>query len=193
MDFIQIADDILNHKILFLPNKNKTYRIYEIEMYYCNDQHKDLYTHCHPLQLENGSFYLHRLPNKVSFKEGTYKCMDYTLGDKNTNTYFGVLIRAMIDVQTGEFYAGPCICVNQLFSHYQENDSSMTSKLFSEKYNINEEFKLLPCTLNILPLLHGPRIGLNNEKYPEFRNKNYRFVTYTKYIKEKNTVNPITS
>jgi hypothetical protein len=188
--FVLLAECILNKKILRLLGPKKQFRITEIEFYYCDETHKDLYTHRHPLQLKNGEFYLHRLKNGISFKEGTYKCMDYTMGCEETGTYFGILIRSMTDLDTQKRYNGPCVCVRHLFSFYGEN---LKSSEFSTRYDINTEFVLKDCdTLERMSLKCGTRIGLNADSYPEFYKKKYRYVSDDHGVKEKRKLTEMT-
>ena len=143
MNFIQIANDILNHKIIFLPNRNRGYRIYEIEIYNCNNKRKDTNDEeFHSLQPENNTFYLHRLSEATSSLRK--ECLNYV-----TEGNIGILIRAIVDVRTGKTYTNSRISINELFSNY---GNDMTSTLFSETYNINDEFKLIPYALNIMKL-----------------------------------------
>lgn len=44
--------------------------------------------------------------------------MDITFGDKETKTYFGILIRSMQNIDTNKFFTGYCICVNELLKYY---------------------------------------------------------------------------
>ena len=43
----------------------------------------------------------------MSFKAGTYKCMDLTFGRGN-GIYGGILIRAMMNLNSKEYIEGPC-------------------------------------------------------------------------------------
>ena len=43
----------------------------------------------------------------MSFKSGTYKCMDLTFG-KGKGVYGGILIRAMMNLNSMEYIEGPC-------------------------------------------------------------------------------------
>jgi hypothetical protein len=175
--FNTYAQKILNNSILVI--KDKRYRICEIEMYYCNDKHDDKYTHCDELQLEYNKFYFHRFRNKT-FKCGTYKCMDITYGNKETKTYFGILIRSVKNIDTNEFFTGPCICVNEFLGQYDCKEF----KEFVDKYDVNVEFNLIEQKITEEKIFIGPRVGLG-EKYPEFKEKKYRYATNIKFIKKQ--------
>jgi 3-methyladenine DNA glycosylase Mpg len=175
--FKEYAEKLLNNTILEV--KNKKYRICEIEMYYCNDDHPDKYTHCDDWQMKFNKFYPHRFKNKV-YKAGTYKCMDIAYGDEKTKTYFGILIRSIENIETNEFFTGPCISVNEILSNY----SMKEFKEFMEKYDIDKEFTLKTKKLDHEDIYTGPRVGLG-DKYPEYKEKNYRYAIKTKKIKKQ--------
>lgn len=175
--FKEYAEKILNNTILKV--KDKKYRICEIEMYYCNDEHPDKYTHCDVLQMEHNKFYPHRFGNKT-YKSGTYKCMDIAFGDKKTQTYFGILIRSIENIDTNEFYTGPCISVNEILSNYDMKEF----KEFMEKYDIDKEFLLETQKLDHQDIFIGPRVGLG-DKYPEYKEKKYRYAIKIKKIKKQ--------
>jgi hypothetical protein len=182
--FNHYAEKILNNSILKIQDKE--YRICEIEMYYHGRDHEDNYTHCDELQLKFNQFYPHRFKNG-SYKVGTYKCMDITYGDEVNHIYFGILIRSMKNIETNEFFTGPCICVREILNNF--NCSEFTH--FFDNYIINE-FKLIDTKLEHHNIFIGPRVGLSN-KYPEFKDKKYRYATHIKYIKKQKKFEPLTS
>lgn len=175
--FTKYAKKLLNKKILVV--KDIEYRICEIEMYYCNDIHPDKYTHCDEMQMEFGEFYPHRFKNGT-YKAGTYKCLDIAYGDKETKTYYGILIRSIQRIDTKEFFTGPCVCVRELLSKYDMNEFAE----FIEKYDINKEFKLKKKEMTKEKIYIGPRVGLG-DKYPDYKEKNYRYATNIKLIKKQ--------
>jgi hypothetical protein len=148
-------------------------------MYLHNHIHPDKYTHCDVLQLTYNKFYPHRFNNKT-YKNGTYKCLDYTFGDFESKSYFGVLIRSIENIDTKDFFTGPCVSVNELLSNYGETEF----KPFMEKYDIDQEFKLEDYDFDSEEIYIGPRVGLG-DKYPDYKNKNYRFAIKTKQIKKQ--------
>lgn len=174
--FNDYADKLLNHSILSI--KNKKYRICEIEMYYHCKNHLDEYCHKNSLQLEFNQFYPHQFKNGT-YKVGTYKCMDIVFGDKNTNTYFGILIRSMLNIDTNEFFTGPCICVKEILSNF----ACIEWNQFFDKYTLNE-FRLIGKNLNKEQIYVGPRVGLS-EKYPEFKDRKYRYAIIINKIKKQ--------
>ena len=114
-DFRSIADLLLNKTLL--NTKTKAFRICEIEFYLHDPAHKDEYTHCSKDQLRFGTFYFHKFKNG-GFKEGTYKCVDLTLGSSERQRYWGVLIRSIYDLNKKEFIEGPCRSVTRIFEEY---------------------------------------------------------------------------
>ncbi len=125
-------------------------------------------------------FYAHRFKNGT-YKVGTYKCMDIVYGNKKKNIYFGILIRSIEDIETGEFYCGPCVSVNKLLGYYKVKEFND----FFEDYNIDEEFTLEETDdLDYEDIYVGPRVGLG-DKYPEFKNKEYRYAIKIKKIKKQ--------
>ena len=182
-DFETIANLVLNKIILNV--KNNKYRICEIEMYLKNDTHPDLYVHSNSDQKSFGKFYFHKYWNGV-FKSGTWKGLDIVLGTKDK--YFGILIRSIMNLETGEFIEGPCRSVNEILNQFNCLD---VAELFATEYNgikqigLDDE-KLNLSTANDLnkeSIYKGPRIGLS-DKYPEYQNLFYRYATNIKKIKK---------
>lgn len=182
-DLQDIAKIILNRTKIV--SGGKSYRICEIEFYLRCDNHKDEYTHCNKDQLKYGRWYFHQFANG-SFKAGTFKGMDLTLGDKDNNKYLGILVRSLYDMDMNIMIKGPSNCVNELIgNHNESNVKDFMSKVYS-----NVGLRTLPTkktTKNKYIYLrdyihredneiyHGPRIGLS-DKYPVWRDINYRFV-----------------
>jgi len=177
MDFDKIAYNLLNKVVL--NSGSNLYRICEIEMYCYSELHPDLYVHRVEDQKTNGKFYFHKFSNGT-YKAGTFKGLDITYGDEKT--YFGVLIRSILNLKTRELTEGSCNCVNELIG-------GITVKEFMSKFDgiisiDNKDFGLIDYKLPIKPLYHGPRIGLS-DKYPEFRDRDYRYAIYIEHIVKK--------
>jgi 3-methyladenine DNA glycosylase Mpg len=196
-DFDQLAHHILNDLILVIDPPSsvedgkmiKKFRICEIEMYYRNSAHPDEYVHGHRNQLNHSHFYFHRY-NNGSYKAGTYKGLDITLG--NENLYFGILIRSIEDTETNEFIEGPCRVVNKLLDSFGvENVKEFMDKFFPGIDQIDIFNPLLhlaePTADTPFPeerIFRGPRIGLS-AKYPEYRNRPYRYAIKTQKLKKE--------
>lgn len=182
-NFDVLADIILNHTVL-VANQT-TFRLCEIEMYYCGTEHNDKYVHCSMEQSMNGRFYFHKY-GTGTYKSGTYKGLDITLSP-NSQTYFGVLIRSIYNQNTGQFIEGPCRCVNELLSHF---DCTEVSQFVKDKevplkiYDTTYGFHLTHTQLPEETIYHGPRIGLS-DKYPDYRDRHYRYATMIHQLKKK--------
>jgi hypothetical protein len=174
------ADKLLNGTILEVLEKK--YRISEIEFYYYEkDIHEDEYAHRDDLQLENGKFYPHRINGK-GFKAGTYKCMDITYGDRVRGIYFGVLIRSIRDLATGEFFTGPCVSVNEILRNFEATEwKELDGDVISF---VNEHFLLKDMAFPPSSIFTGPRVGLS-DKYPDFKDREYRYAIDVREIKKQ--------
>jgi hypothetical protein len=182
--FNDYAEKLLNETLLCV--KGKKYRICEIEMYYHGKDHLDEYTHKDTMQMEFGKFYPHRFKNGT-FKSGTYKCMDIAYGDKKNKIYFGILFRSIQNIETKEFFCGPCVSVNELLKLYDCNEF----KDFVGTYDIDKEFVLEKAKLPKEDIYIGPRVGLG-DKYPDFKMKNYRYAITIKNIKKQKIFEKLT-
>ena len=182
-DFDKLANYILNNITI---NSNGTkFRLCEIEFYYYNETHKDEYVHKSLDQKQYGKFYFHKFHNGT-FKAGTFKGLDIVLG--RSNTYFGVLIRSIKNIDTSEFIEGSCNVANKLLSYF---NVSNVKELFVQHYPdveqisiTDDKLKLEKITLDLEPVYCGPRIGLS-DKYPEFKDKNYRYAICIDKIKKQ--------
>lgn len=179
----ELSTYILNKIILRI--KDQCYRICEIEYYIYCDEHKDAYTHQNNDQLEFGKFYFHKYKTG-GYKSGTYKGMDITLGDKERNVYFGILIRSIYNLESKEFIEGPCRTVNKMLELFGKPDvkAFMVGKQQLSMDDPQNEVWLEEFNLPEEDVYQGPRIGLS-DKYPEFRTILYRYATMIKSIKKE--------
>lgn len=187
--FNDIADVILNRTVLC--SNTKRYRICEIEFYYHGDNHEDQYTHQSDEQKMRCKFYFHKYHNGT-YKSGTYKGLDITLSP-NDQTYFGILIRSIYDLDGKKFIEGPCKSVDELLSQFNfqtvnqfVEDKDLPLDIYEEENGIYlrdaEDDELREKTI-----YKGPRIGLS-DKYLNFKAKKYRYAIMTKQLKKgKNT------
>lgn len=182
-NFNQIANLLLNSTILHV--KGKSYRLCEIEFYYCGSEHKDLYTHSSDEQKMHGRFYFHRYRNGT-YKSGTYKGLDITLSPSDS-TSFGILIRSVQDRETGEVTEGPCRTVNLILEQFncQTVDQFMIGKVCPLQIDDPSHQLYITNTseLNQEPIFIGPRIGLS-DRYPEYRDRPYRYAVMIHSIKK---------
>lgn len=183
----EIADKLLNKTILI--SGNKSYRICEIEFYLHYDEHKDEYTHKNDDQLDYGKWYFHKFGNG-SYKGGSFKGLDLTLGNRTSNKYCGILIRTLCNIDDDSAICGPSNSVSDLIGqHYEssvkkfmENKQSPLSVLSDEnnKYIYIKDYEFP----NNEDIYCGPRIGLS-DKYPIWKNVNYRFVICKNKVKKQ--------
>lgn len=185
------ANTILNNTHICVTGNDgnvHTYRPTEIEFYYNGEGHKDHYTHGNADQLTKCKFYFHKFASG-SYKSGTFKGMDITLSPDG-KAYYGVLIRSVMDVNTGEFIEGPCRVVNKflcLFGFTSVAQFVKDKTIPLDIYDTPEIHVIHDCIKqdDTEPIYKGPRIGLNNDKYPDWRKKNYRCAIYIKKIKKE--------
>jgi len=197
-DFQWIANYLLNNCIL--KSNNTMYRFIEIEFYLRNKNHYDTYTHCHKDQLLCNTFYFHKQWRSQTYKSGTFKGMDLVFGDEQTDTYFGILIRSMIELGINEqnfFYQkdviiGPCNCVNKILKDYElQSINELTMNKSLNLFNNERNFILINYPFINEEIYYGPRIGLSY-KYPNFQHQYYRFVIFPELMKrEKKSLIPI--
>jgi len=182
-NFNDIANKILNERVLSV--NGKLYRIAEIEFYLHNENHPDTYVHCNQDQLLHKCFYFHKFGNGT-YKGGTFKGMDITFGDESSDTYFGILIRAIYDIEEKQMIEGPCNTVNRILSDLQYDSiidftKNKTIMINNKKLSLIKDKNLKEKTIWV-----APRIGLSN-KYPEYRQNLYRYVIYKNLIKKEKT------
>lgn len=154
-NFQRIANDLLNNWVLNV--EDALFRIAEIEFYYKGENHIDSYIHSHDLQRHKGKWYFHG------------SGIDITFG--NETSFGGILIRAMVNIQSKEYFYGPLVCVQELLRNFPT--------IFNTKIN----FGLIPAEKGQLfyeKLIRAPRVGLKPENNPEMWNKFYRFLIMPK-------------
>jgi len=195
--FYAIADIIMNYHLLRVDTNY--FRICEIEFYLKSEIHPDPYTHCNADQLKYGTYYFHRHPNGT-YKSGTFKGMDITLGDEVSGSYFGILIRAVYNIQTEEFIEGPCNTVNAILKCLElDSIESLTDNTSLNVWENSSNLILQPIKRSnsksddkvpYEEIFYGPRIGLG-EPTTEFHHiyvdAPYRFVIMKDQIKKKKT------
>ena len=182
--FSKIAETLF-HNYQLIINKKK-FRLAEIEFYLNSKNHPDTYTHNDLDQLLNNCFYFHKFKTGT-YKAGTFKGMDITFGNAESKSYFGILVRAIIDLETNEIVEGPCKVVNKILELYGcDSIMDFTTGNNLNIFKNNHKFILQKVKLSAQEMYHGPRIGLST-KYPDYQNSNYRFVIHKEKIKKKKT------
>jgi len=180
---------------------DQTYRMLEIELYVCNDKHKDIFTHCHKEQGNMLTWYFHQMSEKEhSYKGGTFKGLDITCGGNgegsegnNKKNYGGILIRSIMNETTNDVIEGPCNVVNELLKQVKCNS---IRELVIDKFNNN-----LSCIEHSLlkveekhydadDMYVAPRIGLsmkgyNTDEKQNYVDKNYRYIVFKDKVKKE--------
>lgn len=177
LSFIFLAHLLLNCCLISLNESE--YSLAEIEFYYYSPDHLDPYPHKNSEQLKSKTWYFHKTGN--SYREGTYKGLDISLGD-NKN-YGGILIRSLKNMKTGEVVCGPCCCVDELLKVVKIDnvgkfvENCVGNNIFDGKLRLK-----LNTTKCSIPILSSIRIGLNLNKrnvdynlQVDFLFKNYRY------------------
>jgi hypothetical protein len=180
-NFSEIADSILNHSVLLI--NEQLYRIVEIEFYLHCECHPDHYAHRDVDQLQYSGFYFHKHQNNT-YKNGTRRGMDLSLGNIESKKYCGILIRSLLNLSTGILTEGPCLCVNKILEEYKSNS---ILEFVNSKYEF--PLKIIDYKLQSEPTYAGPRIGLQSKtssivKAQEYVNRAYRFLTHKHKIKK---------
>ena len=194
MNLKEVVNNFLNAQVLVLNLTDTSpkieFRLTEIEFYLYSVTHPDPYTHRAEEQKYKNRFYFHKFSNGT-FKSGTWKGLDICLG--NGDSYFGALIRSITDIGTGRPIEGPCLTVNRILDHFGSgNVREFIDKVFGGKldFDIYDESKPVHLRrssgLQQETIFTGPRIGLSN-KWPEFRDRHYRFCIYRDRLKKKKT------
>ena len=186
-NFDDIADNFLNKT--YLKCNSSVYRICEIEFYLLSNDHTDKYTHQHPNQQRYGRWYFHRYLNG-SYKSGTYRGLDLTLGSKKNNQYCGILIRSIYDIANDKMIEGPCRTVNELLSKcgYDNVKDFMADKqvpLSAIRSKNNRHIYVRDThDLDTEQSYTTDRVGLS-DKFPEWRDSNYRYLIKPIMIKKQ--------
>lgn len=183
-DFESIANILLNES--YLKINNIKYRLIEIEFYLRNHLHPDMYVHANSEQKLKYKYYFHRFANGT-YKGGTFKGLDIVLGDDGTDTYFGILIRAILNTETDILIEGPCNVVNHILNMYEYDrilDLTANESISIRKNDDN--FILRSSTMfDSVQMYSGPRIGLSGTK--KYVDSPYRYCIFQNRIKKQKT------
>jgi hypothetical protein len=171
----------LLESLLLLNHRRAVIR--EIEWYFSSPQHPDPYPHRHPEQRRQHGWYFHR--QGPSFRGGTYKGVDFTVGGSEEVECNSFLIRCL-ELDSGELIEGPSRCVDYIL---QELECTTVAEL-SEKVNRVDAFdeqnplRLVPRDKPLdEPILATARVGLSlkraeqHAEMPRFFGSLYRFIT----------------
>ena len=128
-------------------------------------------------------FYFHQYANGT-YKSGTWKGMDLTFGNVEQNIYYGILIRAIYDIDRSVYIEGPCKSVNYLMDQLSVQTVKELADLAQSEFKVVYDEHIQKYSIS-----HAPRIGLS-DKYPEYKDKLYRFVIMNHIKKEKSKLIP---
>jgi hypothetical protein len=181
--FDEIADSLMNNHVLIIGKKR--FRIAEIEFYLKSDLHNDQYTHSNDDQMVSNVFYFHKFKTGT-YKGGTFKGMDISMGDGDTKTFFGILIRSIYHIKSDTLIEGPCKVVDKILElNKSDHLNNFTGGKLLSIYDNEHDFILRKKKdLDQCELYYGPRIGLSN-KYPDYQKLNYRYTIFPKMIKKQ--------
>lgn len=154
VNFHRISDELMNN--FQISAGNEEYRIAELEFYWHSTYHKDPYVHKNERQKTTSEWYFHG------------SGMDITFG--NDESYGGILIRAISDINTGEYYYGPIVCVSKIFS--------TIGNVFNPSFELKIEPKKHKWERQ--EILMGPRVGLNPVHSQKFYEAPYRHLIFPK-------------
>ena len=182
----------------------KSYRIVELEYYYSSPEHPDPYVHLDSHQSHWMCWYFHR-QNGKSYKGGTYKGLDITIGDigspiestKSSHSRSkdvgggagGLLIRSIVNIETGEVIQGPCKVVNELLTSHNSTSLSV-HELVGELQNAalsdslpvpiasQDRLTFQRIKSNGEKILCSPRVGLTFRRVTPLVGKEYLMAPY---------------
>jgi hypothetical protein len=172
-----IGSKIINNFLINSSITNKDYYITDIEFYISSPIHtidKDIttnreITHCHPRQLEKEIYYIHRIGHKSdSFSLIQGAGIDLCFGDVSSNTFIGILIREIKDVQTDEIFHVPqkvlktLLNLPVLYGEYKEKFITLAKEIESETIFSKSNPLFIKKSLNNLQTEQTKRVNVNN-------------------------------
>lgn len=176
--------DLLQKKSLLIAGE--LHRLVEVERYHYSEEHRDDYVHCHPDQQEKNGIYFHCLNKnleKRGYKGGTFKGMDLVVS-RDGEEFYAYLVRS-IQLPSGEVISGPCKVVNYILEKCQKKNILELTKGQLLRYVRDEKdeqvLELVDWDYPAEEMWVGKRIGLSG-RYPEFKDKEYRFVILKKHV-----------
>ncbi|KYG77159.1 hypothetical protein [Roseivirga echinicomitans] len=152
-DFKRIASDLMNNCLLQVSEDS--FRIMDIEFYYYSELHKDPYSHKNQKQLTSNEWYFHG------------SGLDITFG--NGESFGGILIREIQEMNTNNYFSGPIVSVSRILSSIKQLE--IRELKFGLIKNNN------PFSSD---LFQAPRIGLNKAHDEDYHSRPYRFLVEPK-------------
>lgn len=179
--FDALAQEILNAHTFRI--RHSFYEITEIEFYVYDDIHTDANSHATPMQKTSLKMVFHT--HGPSFKEGSYKGVDISMGNKNR--YGGILIRGLKALKDNRLIDGPSKVVDEILLQYKE--SKVRDLLEHIDVDIDgNDFELVSKVNDKIELFKCPRVGLslkkNSEKKISYLLRDYRYLKYPELSKK---------
>ncbi|KAI9496526.1 hypothetical protein BDB00DRAFT_785602 [Zychaea mexicana] len=108
----------------------KRYTMLEVEAYLTapNHGHADPYCHGHPRQKRAGYWFFHMAGMSDSFRGGSRKGVDITVGNPDHDSAGGMLIRAVLNQSTGSVIEGPSLLVDEILRVCKHKDLKSLTK-----------------------------------------------------------------
>ena len=162
-NFSSIASQLINQYILNINSHH--YRLAEVEFYYINADHPDVFCHGDTLQSQPGLWYFHRAGGKT-YIENSFKGVDISIGDKTG--IGGILIRSLASYPEGKIIEGPSKCVDLILRHTGHTSvRNLVEELEQTKLSVFDPKSKLHLSLETLkyqPVYATPRVGLSLKK-----------------------------
>lgn len=173
--FRALAERLFGEAVLIVGDKS--YYLVELELYLDPDP----YIHADARQIDTtGKWYFHR-QNGKGYKGGTFKGVDLTCGPVGVGG--GILVRAVVDADTGDFTEGPCKVVDLILAETGYPSVQSLARALPGGEDAPDAFSAWgPFRLDLdSPQEFGtavcaPRVGLSN-KYPPYRDLPLRLLT----------------
>jgi hypothetical protein len=182
MDFGRILSLLSSTDLLV---NGAVHRFAELEAYYHGPGHLDPFTHCDPLQRENGRWYFHR--SRGQYRGGSFKGLDLTFGDGTA--YFGVLIRSIV-APSGAVIAGPSLAVDHLLAQTQvQSVGALDASIGGRSvWDASSPLAIRETLPRSVPVYASARVGLSLKRVPiapeapAFIGRPYRWLTAPRSI-----------
>lgn len=167
--FLETIADLLQNKLVLHSGK-QTYRITELEFYYWQRSHADMYVHKEPEQREMGQWFFNNAD-----------CLDLTFGSTTLNYYGGVLLRGLQRLPVPEaetsYVFGPRNVLRELIANVGGAFGGMPRGLFLEDAPTNAFHPQLPWRIRRFGLRQKP-----DDDHADFLNRRYRFLVDANYL-----------
>lgn len=195
VQFSDLADTLLNRFVIC--SGKAQFRVTEIEFYHTGRGHLDPFVHGMRSQDQSGTWYFHQTLNG-GIKGGSRKGLDISIGNPESGSQGGILLRAMLSISNpGDYVYGPSKLVDRLIL-----ESGMDEKVFVSKFNaaaINESdlLHLEIADIRHELVLRGSRFGLplkshDDEIGRDYHGRAYRYYTFPllKHADKENALIP---